>query len=135
MRHSSNERGRDRREAREADIRRHTAGRPLSRSQTVRHSGLERWVRCVPVEIKKDRHPDLWSAIRTQLVSRYTRDPGAEGYGIYLVFWFGEGKCPSPESGTVPKHPAELEKRPRATLSSDEANLISICVIDVSRTE
>ena len=89
----------------------------------------------VPVEIKKDRHPDLWSAIRTQLVSRYTRDPGAEGYGIYLVFWFGEGKCPSPESGTVPKHPAELEKRPRATLSSDEANLISIRVIDVSRTE
>ena len=95
----------------------------------VSHCGFN-----VPVEIKKDRHSDLWSAIRMQLVARYTRDPGAEGYGIYLVFWFGEGKCSPPESGTAPKRPAELEERLRATLSADEANLVSVCVIDVSPT-
>lgn len=43
----------------------------------------------VPVEIKKDSHIDLWHAIHEQLIPRYVRDPGADGYGIYLVFWFG----------------------------------------------
>ena len=95
----------------------------------VSHGGFN-----VPVEIKKDCHPDLWGAIRTQLTARYTRDPGAGGYGIYLVFWFGAGRCPPPESGTVPRHPAVLEERLQAALSVDEASLISICVIDVSPT-
>jgi len=29
----------------------------------------------VPVEIKRDSHRDLWTAIRKQLIGRYTRDP------------------------------------------------------------
>ena len=44
----------------------------------------------VPVEIKRSCHRDLWTAVRSQLIAKYTRDPGAEGYGIYLVFWFGD---------------------------------------------
>ena len=95
----------------------------------VSHGGSK-----VPVEIKKDSHRDLWSAIRTQLIAGYTRDPGAGGYGIYLVFWFGEGRRPLPESGTFPEDPAELEERLRATLSTEQARLVSICVIDVSRS-
>ena len=87
----------------------------------------------VPVEIKKDGHRDLWSAIRTQLIAKYTRDPGTGGYGIYVVFWFGEGRRPMPETGTFPGDPAELEERLRATLTLEEARLVSICVIDVSR--
>ena len=93
----------------------------------VYHGGFN-----VPVEIKKSSHRDLWSAVKTQLIAKYTRDPGAAGYGIYVVFWFGAGKCQPPESGTSPKHPAELETRLRDTLSADEARLISICVADVS---
>ena len=31
----------------------------------------------VPVEIKKSDHRNLWSAIRNQLIAKYTRDPGA----------------------------------------------------------
>ena len=89
----------------------------------------------VPVEIKKCSHRDLWSAIRAQLIARYTRDPGAGGYGIYLVFWFGAGRCQPPERGARPKNPAELEERLRDTLSAEEARLISICVVDVSKPE
>ena len=85
----------------------------------------------VPVEIKKSNHRDLWSAIRNQLMAKYTRDPGAAGYGIYLVFWFGETDCQPPESGRRPKSAVELEGRLWDTLSMDEANRISVCVVDV----
>ena len=95
----------------------------------VAHSGFN-----VPVEIKKSSHRDLWSAIRNQLIAKYTRDPGAAGYGIYLVFWLGNEPehCQMPESGPRPKSAAALEERLRDTLSPEEARLISICVIDVS---
>ncbi len=33
----------------------------------------------VPTEIKKSSHDDLWKAIRSQLIEKYTRDPGASG--------------------------------------------------------
>ena len=91
----------------------------------------------VPVEIKKNSHQDLWSAIRNQLISKYTRDPGAAGYGIYLVFWFGnEPKpCQMPELGPRPQSAAALEERLRDTLSPEEARLISVRVIDVARPE
>ena len=87
----------------------------------------------VPVEIKKSSHRDLWSAIRSQLIAKYTRDPGAAGYGIYLVFWLGRDRCQAPESGSRPTSAAELEKRLHGTLSPEEARLISICVINVAR--
>lgn len=88
----------------------------------------------VPVEIKKSDHRNLWSAIRNQLIAKYTRDRGAGGYGIYLVFWFGKEHCQSPESGSRPGNAAEIEKRLRDTLSPEEARMIRICVIDVART-
>ena len=97
----------------------------------VSHRGFN-----VPVEIKKSTSRDLWSAIRHQLIPRYVRDPGASGCGIYLVFWFGiePVPCQPPESGPHPSSAAELEERLRGTLSPEEERLISICVIDVSRS-
>ncbi len=86
----------------------------------------------VPVEIKRSSHRDLWSAIRNQLIPRYTRDPGAGGHGIYLVFWFGREHCQTPESGRRPRDAAELEERLRETLSPDKARKVSVCVVDVS---
>ena len=89
----------------------------------------------VPVEIKKSSHRDLWSAIRNQLIAKYARDPGAAGYGIYLVFWLGNEPepCQMPESGPRPKSAAALEEGLRDTLSPEEARLISVRVIDVAR--
>ncbi len=89
----------------------------------------------VPIEIKRSCHRDLWSAIRSQLIARYTRDPGTGGHGIYLVFWFGvtEGCRPTPPvTGTPPANSAELEHRLLSTLSADERLKIRICVIDVT---
>lgn len=59
----------------------------------------------IPVEIKRIQHPDIWRGISEQLVSKYTRDPKADGYGIYLVFWFGTKYM----KGGIPNVPQELK--------------------------
>ena len=91
----------------------------------------------VPVEIKRSCSSDLWSAIGTQLVAQYARDPGADGHGIYLVFWFGNTeRCrPTPGEGKRPRNAADLEERLRGTLTASQLCKISICVIDVSAPE
>ncbi len=90
---------------------------------------------CVPIEVKKSCSPDLWSAIRDQLIARYARDPGADGYGIYLVFWFGvtENCRPTSGKGPPPKSAGELHRQLLDTLSDEESRKISVCVIDVAR--
>ncbi len=91
----------------------------------------------VPVEIKKNGHLKLWSALRNQLIAQYTSDPATGGYGIYLVFWFGKGCTQSPPSGSRPAGPEELSERlaAEANLTPAEARKISICVVDVSRPD
>ena len=89
----------------------------------------------VPVEIKRSCHRNLWSAIRSQLIARYTVDPQTAGHGIYLVLWFGdtEGCRPTPpEAGSPTMSSLELEDRLTSTLSADERRKIGIRVIDVS---
>ena len=93
----------------------------------------------VPVEIKRNYHCDLWTAIRQQLIRQYTRDPGADGYGIYLVFWFGRDRypCKRPPTGPAPEDPTALRERLLAVagLSPEETRKIDVCVIDVSEPD
>ena len=89
----------------------------------------------VPIEIKKNNHPDLWNAINTQLIAKYTRNHGAAGQGIYLVLWFGKEYTKPTPSGTRPDTPGELRERLEATLSDEEARRISVVVFDVSGEE
>ena len=91
----------------------------------------------VPIEIKRSCHRKLWSAIHTQLIADYTREPGADGYGVYVVFWFGEaeGCRPTPRSGPKPKSATELRHALLDSLSDLERRKISVCVIDVSKPE
>jgi len=84
----------------------------------------------VPIEIKLDRSYDLWRAIHEQLIPKYVRDPGAEGCGIYLVFWFGGKGMKPPLDGKKLRSAAELEERLRQTLTPEESHRIQICVID-----
>ena len=92
----------------------------------------------VPVEVKKDAHRNLWSALRDQLIAQYVRDPDTDGYGIYLVLWFGgsdaQGRpqMPPPPTGTPPRSPGELKERLEAALTQDEKRKIAVCVMDVS---
>lgn len=90
----------------------------------------------VPVEIKRSCHRDLWSAIRTQLIEKYTKNPETGGYGIYLVLWFGNTehcRLIPPVSGGIPANPAELEERLKSLLLSPEIFRIQVCVIDVAK--
>ena len=87
----------------------------------------------VPIEVKRNKHRDLWTAIDRQLIPKYTLDPSVSGHGIYLVFWFGEKETQPPPKGQRPKTPAELKDRLEATLSPDKCRKISICVVDVAQ--
>ena len=89
----------------------------------------------VPVEIKRSCHRDLWSAVRSQLIARYTVDPETLGHGIYLVLWFADTeRCrpTPPETGPPATSSLELESRLVSTLVADERRKIQIRVIDVS---
>ncbi len=89
----------------------------------------------VPIEIKKENHADLWTAIHEQLIKKYVRDddPRTGGHGIYLVFWFGYSTTPNdPKGGGKPRSAKELEERLSASLTTEESDYIQILVIDCS---
>ena len=62
-------------------------------------------------EIKRDYHPDVWTAPDEQLERFYTHDPEALGFGIYLVFWFGRRR-----RSTIPLPPYS---QPRPTSAEE----------------
>jgi hypothetical protein len=80
-------------------------------------------------------HPDLWSACKKQLEVNLQATE-TNGYGIYVVFWFGDQrkpKIPSPSKGiTMPNFPAELEQSLTSLIDDDKKNKITAIVIDVS---
>lgn len=86
----------------------------------------------IPIEIKRNSHIDLWRGITEQLVPKYTRDPKSDGYGIYLVFWFGEEYTkvvpPSPEG------PIELKDLLEKQLEPELGKRIHVVIIDVARS-
>jgi hypothetical protein len=85
----------------------------------------------VPIEIKCESNPDMWSALHKQLINEYSREPQADGQGIYLVFWFGGLKMPTAaDGGPPPRGAAELETRLLALLSDEEQSRISVIVMD-----
>lgn len=87
----------------------------------------------VPIEVKLDRHGELWSATHGQLIARYSTDPRAKGWGIYVVLWFGDPKeIPLPPSRARPQTPEELQAMLEAGLSEEEKRSITIHVLDCS---
>lgn len=86
----------------------------------------------IPIEIKRDSHPDLWKAISDQLIELYTREPESRGRGIFLAIWFGGMRMPMPPNGNKPTSTAELEKLLVDLVPADKKELISVCVIDCS---
>lgn len=88
----------------------------------------------IPIEAKKNSHANLWSAINDQLIPKYTLDPATGGYGIYLVFWFGEEYQRKRHDGVHPATPQELAGLLRESLTEDQGRKIEIRVVDVSRS-
>ena len=87
----------------------------------------------VPIEIKKNEHRDLWSALQRQLIGQYTTDPATSGYGIYLVLWFGPDETKPPPDGPRPATPEELQEMLEKDLTDEQARKISVIVMDATR--
>ncbi len=86
----------------------------------------------VPIEIKRTSNDQLWTGLRTQLIEKYSLEPSANGMGIYLVLWFGQGRI-KPHKDRLPVGtPAVLRRLLFDSLSFDEQSRISVVVLDVS---
>ncbi len=90
----------------------------------------------LPIEIKCNSNPQLWTAIHQQLIPKYTNEPNTQGRGIYLVLWFGfdnYAKITPLDGGNKPKTAAELQTRLVATMTPEQQKLIDVFVLDVSK--
>lgn len=96
---------------------------------------LGRDIKC-PIELKRDHHPDVWTAAERQLDRFYTPDPQASRYGIYGVFWYGERRgssIPAPPAGAPrPRSAADMQRHLDDLLPEPLRAKIAIVVIDVS---
>jgi hypothetical protein len=88
----------------------------------------------VPIEIKGEWHRELWASVRNQLIPQYTKQKETEGFGIYLVLWFGGKEQPPAGDGEKkPVTPAELESRLRKNLPKDVQQWVAVRVLDIPR--
>jgi hypothetical protein len=89
----------------------------------------------LPVEAKRQQHPDIWTAIDEQLERFYSGHWQAEGQGLFLVFWFGPHytiKAP-PDGGLKPTSAAELQRALDAHRAVKSGRVVVI-VLDLSRS-
>lgn len=92
----------------------------------------------LPIEVKGQWHPNLWTAAETQLDRLYAADWRAERRGIYLTLWFGhdviKGKQPKASKNKErPPTAAELAHGLRAALPSSLQGRLEIVVLDLAR--
>jgi len=89
----------------------------------------------IPIEIKRNSSMTLWRGISEQLVPHSIYDPKFNGYGIYLILWFGSDrkymKSISPD-GQIPKSPNQLRDMLQKNHEYKLNNRVRVVVIDVS---
>ncbi|WP_321791769.1 hypothetical protein [Caballeronia sp. J97] len=88
--------------------------------------------RIVPVEIKKDNHPELWYAWRDQLEPRYMRNPDAEGVGVFIILWFGHKTKLGPNR-EKPRTAEQMAQKMDVLIPVEYVGHIVGLVIDLSR--
>ena len=87
----------------------------------------------LPIEIKRDDHPKIWSAAEDQLKTQYSRDPASEGNGIYLLFWFDGKKMKNPPQTVLkPKNASDFKIAIDRVIPERSLGLIESVIIDVS---
>jgi hypothetical protein len=88
----------------------------------------------IPIEIKQEKHRNVWKAIPEQLIAKYSCELASDGYGIYMVFWFtGELTAAPSDGGTKPKTPQGLQERLASTVPQDLLHKIAVLVVDCSQ--
>jgi hypothetical protein len=87
--------------------------------------------RNLPIEAKRHYHKELWTAAAGQLQG-YASDPGADGFGILLVFWFGAWASTPPRGDKkVPASADELKALLESDLPANLRDRTDIVVLDV----
>jgi hypothetical protein len=92
----------------------------------------------VAIECKRHWHSDLWTAFEWQLARQQAVDWRAQGYGVYVVYWFGTEvhAVTGPPRGSgiaTPMTPEALETALRQQIADAGLPDIAVKVIDVSR--
>jgi predicted NACHT family NTPase len=92
--------------------------------------------RKILVELKRDYHSKVWTAVEGQLERYYAHDPEAKGFGVFCVFWFGNKRpvaIPAPPAGlTRPRSASDMEQMLRDLMPPDYSSRLAVIVIDVS---
>ncbi|OPH37935.1 NACHT domain-containing protein [Moraxella equi] len=86
----------------------------------------------VPIEVKGQWHPEVYSAFDNQLNKLYTIHPDSEGQGVYLVLWFGKDEKVANRKGHCIQNAEELYQKIQENLSEELRKRIDIFVIDLS---
>lgn len=90
----------------------------------------------LPVELKRDAHPNVWTAWREQLDKLYTTNPEADGHGLYLVFWYGAkraGSMPKPHGGfESPNTAGQMASIFQSLIPEPDKKRLKVIVLDVS---
>jgi len=88
------------------------------------------------IELKRDYHSEVWVAIQEQLERFYSRDPEAQGYGIYLVLWFGTKRTSAiripPSPYKRPESASEMQATLQSLIPEGKRHKIGVVVLDVS---
>jgi len=89
----------------------------------------------LPVEIKGQWHPAMWTAPMDQFDALYTRDWHAQGRGVYVVLWFGLGvRMPAEPGGAArPTTPEALQEMLISQIPVERRAQIDVYVVDLSR--
>ena len=93
----------------------------------------------LPIEIKGQWHPDLWTSADKQLDALYASDWRAHAHGIYLIFWFGLSQSKNkklknpPEKKEAPKTAEALRKMLIESSVAAKEGRIDVFVLDVER--
>ena len=77
----------------------------------------------VQVEVKAQWNRNLWDGLNSQLANAYTKEYKSQGYGVYLVLWFGRKTC----EGRYLRHPTFNKFYPafrKGPLTSSELNFM-----------
>ncbi len=86
----------------------------------------------LPIEIKREGHPGLWTAVPEQLIPKYTTLPAAKGHGLYLVLWFGRHRIRKSPNGHQLTNPEKLRRALEDTVPRDVGSTVKVCVLDVT---
>lgn len=63
----------------------------------------------LPIELKRSMHDEIWESWNTQL-AQYTKEPATEGYGLYVILWFGVGRLALPPGYSKPASATDAQK-------------------------